>query len=143
MRQYRVKVIAITGMGKNIHRLNDVMNENQMPDGRCEELVKLGYLERTGEAAEEKRDDNPPPPPTPPAGPEEVTDPEKDDTGKTEEEKAEYDNITRNELMAQLELASVEFSKNSSKAELFKLYKEKKAEQLKSEEGEKKADETV
>ncbi len=126
--QYRVRVIAVSGPGKKIFKLNDVVKDTSFREGRAEELVKLGYLERLEDgapAAEEQKDLNPPPPP---AGPNADDDDEKKAELK-EEEKAEYDNTTRNELMSQLTAAEVEFGKNLSKAELFKLYKETKANQ--------------
>ena len=106
MKKYRVKSLSISGLGNNIYRSGDVVNESNFPLGRAEELVLAGHIIPETDAAESEV-------------------PGKmfvDAEGKEKEVKT-IDDINIDELKAELTKAGVDFGKKPKKIYLFELWR--------------------
>ncbi|HYG49620.1 MAG TPA: hypothetical protein VD905_01905 [Flavobacteriales bacterium] len=44
-KEYRVKALNVSGPGKRIYQLGDIVYENNFAEGVAEELAKQGFLE--------------------------------------------------------------------------------------------------
>ncbi len=104
MKKYTVIALSVSGLRNKVHNSGEEVNENHFPPGRAEELKERGFLKYIGDSDE----------------------PLLDHTGQPEifskKDIGLYD-ITIGELMADLKAMNVTFPKNSSKAELFKIWK--------------------
>lgn len=141
-----VKTLAIQGSRKKIFRNGDKVTENNFTSERWAELVKGGYITE-GEPSEEpavpleekevKVTDSADLGKTDAGKSEEDLDSKseegseegksgapKDETGGSDEtDLTEQDEITRKEIMVELDKLGVEYGKNMSKAELYELFR--------------------
>ncbi len=130
MKTYKVIALSVGGLGKKIFNSGDEVNENNFIAGRAEQLVDQGFLKRLGENSEKANESSEtetefiPKVENASSTKEEVVPPV--DGSFSEEEQAIYDGMTRNEIMAELGIAGIDFSKNSSKEVLYKIWKAEK-----------------
>jgi hypothetical protein len=140
MRSGKVCVISISGLRNRIHQSGEIVNENQFPAGRFDELLKEGFLEFY---QEDNQVANPPD-----AKEIEIIRKPIDETPKGIKEKEEKtaqqidkniasdaviqtkaeqsEDTTRKDIIADLEKAGVKYGKNMSKAELYELWRASK-----------------
>lgn len=126
MKKYKVIALSVGGAGKQIFQTGDVVTEKSFDPGRAEELRKAGFLAEIGEDGEPTADITNQNTQLTPKVDEQLDVPPADEEKESDdavEATEEFKNTTRNELMEYLDAAEVEYKANSSKRELFDLYK--------------------
>lgn len=104
MQKYKVKSLAVSGLGNKVHRCRAIVTESNFPKGRAEELVASGHLEKLAPEAEEVKQINPPTP---------------DDFSK----------LNKNQLKAKLKEKGIEFDASANKEVLLALLTAPEAEE--------------
>lgn len=136
MKWYKVIALSVGGRKNKIFHTGDLVNESNFPEGAADRLMNQGFLEYFDKDADEV--------PSQPGEELEVeitlreeqqpdggqaAEKKSDEEGSDEETQApDVDDLTKKEIMKELEEAGIPFDKNSNKAQLYEIWKKSKKE---------------